>query len=98
MTATDTSVLDKTKFKVPSMWTVVLHNDDYTPMDFVIAILTEVFHLSEEVAEVIMLAVHNDGKAPVGKYTKEIAETKAQHVQHLAAMEEHPLLATAEEA
>jgi len=98
MTATDTSVVEKTKLKETVLWTVVLHNDDFTPMEFVTAILTEVFFLDELAANEIMLTVHNEGKAPVGKFSKEIAITKAAHVCHLAEQCEHPLLATAEEA
>ena len=98
MTDTDTSVVEKTKLKEPVMWTVVLHNDDFTPMDFVVAILSEVFFLDEVAAEAIMLTVHNEGKAAVGKFTKEIAMTKAAHVVSLAGQCNHPLLATAEEA
>lgn len=98
MSQTDASVLERTKFKTPSMWTVVLHNDDFTPMDFVVAVLSEVFGLSEGAAMMIMLEVHNKGKSPVGKFSKEIALTKAKRVRDLAEQCEHPLKATAEEA
>jgi ATP-dependent Clp protease adaptor protein ClpS len=98
MPATDTSVVEKTKIKETVLWTVVLHNDDYTPQEFVTAILSEVFHLDDVTAHTIMMTVHNEGKAPVGKFTKEIAVTKASHVCQLAEKCEHPLLATAEEA
>jgi ATP-dependent Clp protease adaptor protein ClpS len=96
-TNVDTGVLEKTKFKTPVLWTVILHNDDYTPMEFVVAILHEVFNLDIESAHEIMLRVHNEGRAPVGKFTKEIAVTKAAAVCELAERMQHPLVATPEE-
>lgn len=96
MSATETSVLEEVKLAHPVLWTVVLHNDDYTPMDFVVEVLTDVFHLSEPEAEVVMMTVHAEGKAPVGSFTKEIANTKAKLVCRLAEEFDHPLLATAE--
>ncbi len=98
MSATDASVLEEVKLKPPVIWTVVLHNDDFTPMEFVTEVLTNVFHLSQPEAEMIMLTVHTEGKAPVGRFTKEIANSKASLVCNLAEKFEHPLLATAEEA
>ena len=97
MSQTETSVIEKQKFKTPSLWTVILHNDDFTPMDFVVAILTEVFHLDMEAAKDVMLTVHEKGSAPVGKFSKEIALSKAAQVVHLAEQCGHPLNATAEE-
>ena len=94
--STDSNVMEKVELREPVLWTVVLHNDDYTPMDFVIAVLVEVFHLSVEDAEVITMRVHHEGKSPVGQFTKEIANSKAKHVSYLAEQCEHPLLATAE--
>ena len=95
-TTTDTNVLEKIELKQPVLWTVVLHNDDYTPMDFVVAVLVEVFHLTPDAAEEVTMRVHHEGKAPVGQFTKEIANSKARHVGFLAEQCEHPLLATAE--
>lgn len=95
-TATDT--LTRTKLKLPSMWKILLHNDDFTPMDFVTEILIQVFHKSEQEAVELMLTVHLQGKANVGLYTKEIAETKVTQVQRLAEAAGHPLMTTAEEA
>ena len=98
MSHAETSVLEKVQTKTPSFWTVLLHNDDFTPMDFVIFVLTDVFHLSTEEAEDITLRVHNEGKAPIPrKYTKEIAVAKANYVMALAERNEHPLLATPEQ-
>ena len=98
MSSTETNIAEEIKLKVPSLWSVIIHNDDFTPMDFVIAILMEVFHLDIETADALMLTVHNDGKAVVANYTKEVAITKAQQVVGLAEENEHPLLATAQEA
>ena len=81
----------------PKMYKVILHNDDYTAMDFVVAILMELFHKSRQDAEFIMLQVHQKGKAVVGVYTYEIATTKAQHVKRRAKEAGYPLLATVEE-
>jgi len=81
----------------PKMFKVLLHNDDYTSMMFVIEILTGVFHKTEAEAEKIMLRIHETGKAVCGLYTFEIAQTKAQHVKQRAKQNEFPLLATIEE-
>lgn len=94
---TDSEVLERIKIKKPSMWTVILHNDDFTPMDFVVVVLTEVFGLDKDGAMLVMLDVHNNGYAPVGRYSKEIAFTKAKRVCDLADQCEHPLKATPEE-
>jgi ATP-dependent Clp protease adaptor protein ClpS len=93
----DAGVLERTKLKPPAKWTVVLHNDDYTPINFVISVLVEIFHLSIEEAEVITMRVHNEGRSPVGNFSKEIAQTKAYTTTKLAEEHQHPLLATAEE-
>lgn len=79
------------------MWHVVLHNDEFTPMDFVVYLLEEVFNKVEDEAEAIMLKVHNEGRARVGRYTKEIALTKVHQATELAEQHKHPLLVTAEE-
>lgn len=91
---TDTSM----QIKTPSMWKVMLHNDDYTPMEFVTSVLVYIFHKSSAEAEAIMLAVHNSGKANVGLFTKDVAVTKVAQVMRAAEEYGHPLLATAEEA
>ena len=98
MSQADTVVMEKVEVKTPSLWTVVLHNDDFTPMDFVIMILMEVFNLNEDESEHIMIKVHNEGKAAIPrKYTKDIAMTKAKDVCNIAELSEHPLLATPEQ-
>jgi ATP-dependent Clp protease adaptor protein ClpS len=80
------------------MWKIILHNDDFTPMDFVTKVLMQVFHKSVEESTQIMLTVHSAGKATVGLYTKEIAITKSTQVRNIAEQFNHPLLCTAEEA
>ncbi len=97
---TDTATETKTVLKVttPTLWKVILHNDNYTPFDFVIALLCEVFHKSVEDATAIAAHVHSAGKAQIGLYTKEIAISKATMATQLAEEHEHPLLTTMEQA
>lgn len=91
----DTSVITrakpKTRAKRPSMYKVIILNDDYTPMEFVVHVLERVFHLSHEKAFEIMLTVHLKGSAVVGVFTFEIAETKVSTVMEIARRNEHPL-------
>lgn len=95
----DTGVLtrEKTKTKKPSQYKVLLHNDDYTPMDFVVGILTEIFHRSEPEAVQIMLNVHKKGVGVAGIYPLQIAETKVHKVHQLARSHKHPLKCSLEE-
>lgn len=81
----------------PKMFKVLLHNDDYTSMDFVVEILAEIFHKNQIEAEKIMLQIHDKGKAICGVYSFEIAQTKAQQVKQKAKQNDFPLLATIEE-
>jgi len=81
----------------PQMFRVVLHNDDYTSMDFVVEVLTTIFHKSEPEAVQIMLQIHEKERAVCGVYSFEIAQTKAEQVKQLAKKNEFPLLATIEE-
>jgi ATP-dependent Clp protease adaptor protein ClpS len=81
----------KTEVKRPSMYKVILLNDDYTPMDFVIHVLERFFNKSVEEAIKIMLQVHNDGSALCGIYTFEVAEAKSTAVMDYAQINEHPL-------
>jgi ATP-dependent Clp protease adaptor protein ClpS len=84
------------KLKRPQLYKVLLHNDHYTTMEFVVAILITVFHRSESDATAIMLHVHRNGVGVAGVYTREIAESKAQRVQELAKEAEFPLMCTVE--
>ncbi len=86
----------KTKTKKPSMYKVLLLNDDYTPMEFVVHILERIFHKSHEEATQIMLHVHQKGIGVCGVYTYEIAETKVSQVVDIARRNQHPLQCTME--
>jgi ATP-dependent Clp protease adaptor protein ClpS len=86
----------KKKVKKPPLFKVLLHNDDYTTMEFVIYVLQSVFGKSENDAMTVMLKVHKEGHGVCGVYTHEIAETKAQKVLELAKEEGHPLLCSIE--
>ncbi|MFW2076724.1 ATP-dependent Clp protease adapter ClpS [Acinetobacter sp. ULE_I010] len=78
--------------KRPPMYAVVLMNDDYTPMDFVIEILQQYFALNLDQATQVMLTVHYEGKGEAGVYPRDIAETKANQVNNYARSQGHPLL------
>ena len=78
--------------KPPPMYKVVLLNDDFTPMDFVVDVIQTFFSLSYDRATQIMLHVHTKGKGVCGIYTRDIAETKAAQVNQYARENEHPLL------
>ena len=82
----------------PKRYMVILINDDFTPMEFVVLILREFFNLDEEAATRIMLNVHTKGKGVCGIYSKDIAETKVVMVNEFAKENEHPLLCTMEQA
>ena len=86
------------KLKQPSLYRVVLINDDYTPMEFVVDILETVFGMERTRATQVMLEVHTKGKGICGVYTFEIAETKVAQVTGLAQQHQHPLLCEMEES
>lgn len=90
------ATITKKKVQLPKKYKVLLHNDDYTTMEFVIFILQSVFHKTIVEAESIMLEVHRKGIGLCGIYTYDIAETKAQKVQNLAQEHGHPLLCSIE--
>lgn len=77
--------------KPPSKYAVMMLNDDYTPMEFVVHILRSLFHMKEEQATQVMLTVHTQGEAVCGVYTKDVAETKAEQVNQYAEQNQHPL-------
>ncbi len=81
----------------PKKYKVILLNDDYTPMDFVVDILKQFFHLPEELATQVMLSVHLEGRAVCGVFTRDIAETKVVLVNEYARLNQHPLLCSMEQ-
>ena len=81
----------------PSNFAVIFHNDDFTPRDFVVYVLQEVFNRPFDQAERIMLSVHNDGKGIAGVYRLELAEQKAYDTADLAKENQYPLKITVEE-
>lgn len=84
------------KLKRPPLYRVMLLNDDYTTMEFVVLVLRSVFHHSEEKAAQIMMHVHQKGAGICGIYTREIAESKVEQVRRFAEQNEHPLQCTME--
>jgi ATP-dependent Clp protease adaptor protein ClpS len=95
----DSDVATETKKKVekPPLYKVLLHNDDYTSMDFVVFILVSIFYKDEPTARRIMMEVHNRGIGVAGVFTYEVAESKVNKVVALARANEFPLLCTIEE-
>jgi len=88
----------KPRLKRPARFQVVLLNDDYTPMEFVVEILEQIFGMDRELAVRVMLKVHTEGKGVCGVFTREVAETKAEQVNQAAREHEHPLLCQIEPA
>lgn len=86
----------RTEIRMPRKYKVILLNDDYTPMEFVVEVLKHFFHLSEENAVQVMLQVHLQGKGVCGVFTRDIAETKIALVNEYARMNQHPLLSSME--
>jgi ATP-dependent Clp protease adaptor protein ClpS len=94
----DVEELARDQVAEPDMYRVVLHNDDYTAMEFVVEVLMKVFHQSMEEATHIMLDVHTKGRGTVGTYTYDIANTKVSTVLDMARQQEYPLRCTIEPA
>ncbi|TAM04775.1 MAG: ATP-dependent Clp protease adapter ClpS [Paraburkholderia sp.] len=96
----DSIVLERQEQKVkpPSMYKVVLMNDDYTPMEFVVMVVQEYFNKDRETATQIMLKVHREGRGVCGVYTRDIASTKVEQVVTHARQAGHPLQCVMEEA
>ena len=86
------------KLKRPPLYRVILINDDYTPMEFVVEVLELIFAMDRPKATRVMLEVHTKGKGVCGVYVYEIAETKVAQVTAFAQQHQHPLLCTLEEA
>lgn len=87
----------KTKTKRPPMYKVVLLNDDYTPMDFVVSVLEQIFRHTHAQAMELMLTIHNKGAATAGIFTRDVAETKADQVIEYARINDYPLACTLEQ-
>lgn len=81
----------KQKIAPPKMWNVILHNDDFTTIEFVVELLMALFNKNESQAAQIAMNVHSSGKGIAGQYTKEVAETKVAIAQTIAMNEQHPL-------
>ena len=88
----------KPKTKKPSMYNVLLLNDDYTPMEFVVMVLEKIFNKKQEEATQIMLHVHKNGIGVCGTFTYEVAESKCKSVMDMAKKNEHPLQCTMEKS
>lgn len=82
----------KPKLRQPPLYQVVLFNDDYTPMEFVVEVLEVFFKMNREQATQVMLAVHTQGKGVCGVFTRDVAEIKAAQVNQYSQKNEHPLL------
>jgi ATP-dependent Clp protease adaptor protein ClpS len=93
----DVLVEKKTKLEKPKLFKVLLHNDDFTTMDFVVFVLQYVFSLSEAESFAIMLQVHTEGVGVAGIYPYEIATMKSEKAMNIAKAREYPLLCTVEE-
>jgi ATP-dependent Clp protease adaptor protein ClpS len=92
----DPKTRTRRKVRQPLLYKVLLHNDDYTTMEFVVEVLKAVFHHGEQQALRIMLHVHHNGVGLAGTYPREVAETKAEKAMSLARAAEYPLLVTVE--
>ena len=94
LTQLDPELLEQTQYQPPRRYHVILHNDEFTPMDFVVDLLMRYFRLPVDAATDIMLIIHTEGQAICGTYHKEIAETKVSQVLQHARNEGYPLLAS----
>lgn len=89
-------VIERPHVTRPPRYCVWMHNDDYTPMDFVIEILMSIFQFNDTTSQTLMWQIHTQGKAQCGIYSFDIAQTKIKKVAHLAATAGHPLKCTLE--
>tara|TARA_B100001750_G_C15486192_1_gene588429 strand:+ start:129 stop:491 length:363 start_codon:yes stop_codon:yes gene_type:complete len=90
------SLAKKPQLKKPPLYRVLIFNDDYTPMEFVVYVLQSFFGYDRDKATQIMLAVHTQGRGVCGIFTKEVAETKSSQVNNFARENEHPLISEIE--
>ncbi|CAK8713008.1 ATP-dependent Clp protease adapter ClpS [Desulfobulbus sp. F1] len=97
-TKEETVVKERIKLQEPPQYKVLLHNDDYTTMDFVVMILELIFSKNTAEATAIMLSVHHQGRGVAGIYTREIGETKVAEVHQLARKNQYPLKCSLERA
>lgn len=88
----------KPELKPPPLYKVILLNDDYTPMEFVVHVLEQIFGMNREKATQVMLAIHTTGSAVCGIYPRDIAETKSEQVNQYAQENNHPLMSQVEMA
>ena len=93
----DVSTMSETRLEKPPLYKVVLHNDDFTTMEFVVFVLQSVFMRSDAEAFMIMLKVHNEGIGIAGVYSFEVANMKAEKAMNLSRANEYPLICTGEE-
>ena len=94
---TDALIESETRLEKPPLFKVILHNDDFTTMEFVVFILQTVFMRSDAEAFTVMFKVHNEGAGVAGIYTYEVAQMKAEKAMNLSKANEYPLLCTVEE-
>ena len=92
-----TSITSKTKLKTPNRFEVILLNDDYTSMEFVVEVLRKFFHKEFSAAEAIMLKIHIDGEAVCGTYSYDVAQTKVSQVIDFSRKNEQPLMSVMRE-
>ena len=88
---------ERTRVKPPPLFKVILLNDDYTPMDFVVVVLQTVFSMSREKATLVMLQVHREGMGVCGTFTRDVAAAKVDQVTEMARKHQQPLQCTMEE-
>ena len=89
---------ERPKLKAPKLYKVIVINDDYTPMEFVVQVLTMFFAMDQAKATRVMMSVHTKGKGICGIFSHEIAETKVDQVNEFSRLNQHPLMCTMEEA
>jgi len=89
---------EKPKLKPPKQYKVIVNNDDYTPMEFVVQVLMMFFAMDNAKATRVMMSVHTKGKGICGSFSHEIAETKVDQVNEFSRINQHPLMCTMEEA